>query len=160
MRITFQCKKEPNQDKNMNVIKGRKSLMSLRMEKEYPTKSTEKKSIIASEWLKFVTNWEKCQDRLGLPNKENCNLQKFKFQVEFGIRAKDQNIYRFTLSLMSLKHDPSHDEEYRGDLGRDNEEDCSCSYCQGDWEDNQRLRDLSAPDLGKNLNYFGSSLVQ
>ena len=96
--------------------------MSQRMEKKYPTnstekvkkeknspsKSTEKGSIIASEWLKFVTSWDKVQDRLVLPNKENCNLLKFKFQVEFGIRAKDQNIYRFTLSLMSLKHDPSH----------------------------------------------------
>ena len=44
---------------------------------------------------------------------ENCNLQKFKFQVEFGIRAEDQNIYRFTLSLMALRHDPRiYDEDY------------------------------------------------
>ena len=120
--------------------------MSQRMEKKYPTKSTEKvkkeknspsKStekgpIIANEWLKFVTSWDNVQDRLVLqsltrnqpnhdpddsdnedgfeeePKEGTCNLQKFKFQVEFGIRAKDQNIYRFTLSLMSLKHDPSH----------------------------------------------------
>ena len=101
--------------------------MSQRMEKKYPTNSTEKvkkekkspsKSsekgpIIASEWLKFVSSWDKVQDRLVLPNQENCNLQKFKFQIEFGIRAEDQNIYRFTLSLMSLRHDPRiYDEDY------------------------------------------------
>ena len=101
--------------------------MSQRMEKKYPTKSTEKvkkeknspsKStengpIIASEWLKFVTSWDKVQDHLVLPNEENCNLQKFKFQIEFGIHAEDQNIYRFTLSLMSLRHDPRiYDEDY------------------------------------------------
>ena len=137
-----------------------KSTEKVKIEKNYPSKSTENGPIIANEWLKFVTSWDKVQDRLVLSSEENCNLQKFKFQVEFGIRAKDQNIYRFTLSLMSLKHDPSHDLEYRGHWGRDNEDDCSCSYCQGDWEETQRLRDLSAPELGKDLNYFGSSLVQ
>ena len=101
--------------------------MSQRMEKKYPTKSTEKvkkeknstsKSsengpIIASEWLKFVTSWDKVQDRLVLPNQENCNLQKFKFQIEFGVRANDNNIYKFTLSLMSLRHDPRiYDEDH------------------------------------------------
>ena len=101
--------------------------MSQRMEKKYPTKSTEKvkkeknspsKStengpIIASEWLKFVSSWDKAQDRLVLHNQENCKLQKFKFQIEFGIRANDNNIYKFTLSLMSLRHDPRiYDEDH------------------------------------------------
>ena len=62
-----------------------------------------KQQIIANEWLKFSANWKNPEDCLIIPIKEKCLLQKFLFQVEFGIRAKDNNIYPFTLSLMSLK---------------------------------------------------------
>ena len=90
-----------------------KSTEKVKKEKNSPSKSTEKGSIIANEWLKFVTSWDKVQDRLVLPNQENCKLQKFKFQIEFGVRANDNNIYKFTLSLMSLRHDPRiYDEDH------------------------------------------------
>ena len=50
--------------------------------------------------------------------------------------------------MNSLQCEEYYPQEYPG---RENEENCPCSYCQEEWEETPRLRELSAPDLGKNF---------
>merc|ERR1712223_1136811 len=103
-------KQEENDHDTESELCHDTSLLSLRMDKDYSAKKPKIAQLTQIEWLKFVASWGNDQDQLVLPTDGQhdfgCQLMKLKFQVRFGIRAKDNNVYEFTLSLFSHNQDP------------------------------------------------------